>query len=188
MRNSDFIEIMKINKEEKIKNWIISTQEKHLPLSTKTLICFAGKLNTSFEEKEIKTKLRWAYRFLKRLGFTIRWVSHFGQVIPRGNNNIKAKFISDIIKARKDLEIPYDDNSRIINLDETSCFIDMYYDITIDFVGKKNFDIQTFGKEKYRVSILLAVTGDGIKLPSFVIIKGEEGKTIEKQQNDLFLC
>lgn len=32
----------------------------------------------------------------------------------------------------------------------------------------------------------MAITGDGYKLPSFVIVKGEEGKTIEKQLQDLY--
>lgn len=68
-------------------------------------------------------------------------------------------------------------------MDETPCFIDMYYDTTIDFSGNKNIEI---GKEKYRVSVILSISGDGIKLPPFVIIKGTEGKTIEKQMNDLY--
>ena len=71
-------------------------------------------------------------------------------------------------------------------MDETPCFIDMYYDTTIDFNGNKHIEIQTLGKEKYRLSVILSISGDGIKLPAFVIIKGEEGKTIEKQMNDLY--
>ena len=42
-------------------------------------------------------------------------------------------------------------------------------------------DIQTQGNEKYGVSLILAICGDNIKLPSFIIIKGEKRKTIEKQ-------
>ena len=71
-------------------------------------------------------------------------------------------------------------------MDETPCFLDMYYETTINFIGNKNVDIQTTGKEKYRISIILAITGDGYKLPIFVTVKGEEGKTIEKQLQDLY--
>lgn len=51
---------------------------------------------------------------------------------------------------------------------------------TIEFTGKKNVEILTSGREKYRVSVILAVTGDGYKLSPLVIFKGEEGKSIEK--------
>ena len=71
-------------------------------------------------------------------------------------------------------------------MDETPCFLDMYFDITIDFVGNRHVEIETMGKEKYRISVILAITGDGYKLPTFVIVKGEEGKTIEKQLQDLY--
>lgn len=39
--------------EETIRNWIISIRSKHIPLSTKSLVCFAGKINDSFEKKLI---------------------------------------------------------------------------------------------------------------------------------------
>ena len=71
-------------------------------------------------------------------------------------------------------------------MDETPCFIDMYYDTTIDFTGNKHIEIQTLVKEKYRLSVILSISGDGIKLPAFFIIKGEEGRTTEKQMNDLY--
>lgn len=65
-------------------------------------------------------------------------------------------------------------------MEETPIFIEMNYSTTIDFIGKKNVEYLTTRREHYRISIILSVTGDGYKLPPFVIIKGEEGKTIEK--------
>ena len=52
--------------------------------------------------------------------------------------------------------------------------------MTIEFTGKKNVEILTSGREKYRVSVILAVTGDGYKLSPLVIFRDEEGKSIEK--------
>ena len=71
-------------------------------------------------------------------------------------------------------------------MDEKPCFLDIYFDTTIDFVGNRHVEIETMGKEKYRISVILAITGDGYKLPTFVIVNGEEGKTIEKQLQDLY--
>ena len=57
----------------------------------------------------------------------------------------------------------------------------MGFDTTIDFIWKPNIDIQTSGREHYKLSIILAITGGGIKLRPLVIVKGESGKTIENE-------
>lgn len=71
-------------------------------------------------------------------------------------------------------------------MDEAPCFIDMYYDITRDFIGNKHFNKQTLGNEKQGLSLILAIFGDDIKILTLIIIKGEEGKTTEKQMQDLY--
>ena len=170
----------------KVKNWIIENRKKFLPISTKSLVSYVGTINDKFREKNIKVKLRWAYRFLKRNGFSIRRISHRGQFIPREHSEIKANFIKKVIEERKNLNIDYNDDFRIINMDETPCYLDMSFETTIDFTGNKNIDIKTDGREKYRISVILSVAGDGTKLPPLVIFKGEEGKTIEKSLNTLY--
>ena len=65
-------------------------------------------------------------------------------------------------------------------MDETACFLDMNSETTIKFRGKKNVEILTSGREKYRVSVILPVTGDGYKLSPLVIFKGEEEKALKK--------
>ena len=169
-----------------IKNWIIDCRKKYAPVSTKSLVCYAGSLNEDFKAKNLKVKLRWAYRYLKRNGFSIRRISHQGQFIPREHSVIKKKFINDIINRRKEINIEYDDNSRIINMDETPCYLDMNYETTIDFTGKKNVETLTNGKEQYRISVILSITGDGYKLPPLIIMKGEKGKTIENSFKNLW--
>ena len=100
--------------------------------------------------------------------------------MPKEIDKIKEKFISNIIEQRKNLEILNDKDFKIINMDETASFLDMKSDTTIEFTGEKNVEIITSWRGKYKVSVILAVTGDGYKLPPFVILKGEEGKSIEK--------
>ena len=72
---------------------------------------------------------------LRRL--RIRRISYIGQKIPKEIDKIKEKFISDIIEQRKNLEILFDEDFKIINMDETACFLDMNSDTTIEFTGKK---------------------------------------------------
>jgi biotin operon repressor len=147
--------------EFEISNWIIDCRKNYRPVSTKSVVSYASNLNEQFALKTINVKLRWAYRFLKRHGFAIRRVSHQGQTIPKAKSDLKSKFINEVIKIRKILNIPCDDNSRIINMDETPLFLEMNYPTTIDFIGKKNVEYLTTGREHYRISIILSVTGDG---------------------------
>ena len=74
------------------------------------------------------------------------------------------------------MNIPYDDNYTIINMDETPCSLEMGFETTIDFKGKKNIELISSGRESYRISIILSVVGIGYKLPPLLIIKGEPGK------------
>ena len=55
----------------------------------------------------------------------------------------------------------------------------MGFNTKIDFRGNKNIDIDTTGKENYKLTVLLTVCEDGTKLAPLIILKGEPGKTIE---------
>lgn len=57
--------------------------------------------------------------------------------MPKEIDKVKEKFILDTIEQRKNLEILYDESFKLINLDETACFLDMNSDTTIEFTGKK---------------------------------------------------
>ena len=71
-------------------------------------------------------------------------------------------------------------------MDETPCFMEIGFNTTIDFTGKKNIDIETSERDHYRISVILSITGNGYKFPPFIIIKGESGKTIEKELNKIW--
>lgn len=127
----------------------------------------------------------WCYRFIRRHGFSIRRIGHKGQTIPESFDKLQNSFIEEVIMKKKNLNIPYDDNCTIINMDETPVFLEMGFDTTLEFTGKKNVDILTSGREHYRISIMLAVVGNGYKLPPLLIIKAEPGKTVEKNLRSL---
>ena len=77
------------------------------------------------------------------------------------------------------MDILYDEDYRIINMDETPCNQERGKNSTIDLIGKKNIEIEKFGREQYRITIILSIAGDGKKLPPLLILKGQPGKTIE---------
>ena len=79
------------------------------------------------------------------------------------------------------MNIPYDDNYTIINMDETPCSLEMGFETTIDFKDRKNIELISLWRESYRISIILSFVGIGYKLPPLLIIKWESGKSIEKE-------
>ena len=148
--------------ENDIYNFIKENREKKKAIGAKSVICYAGKINPKFEEKSLKTKLMWCYRFIKRNGFSICRISHIGQSIPEDMNTLKDSFVKEVIVKRKKMNIPYDDDYTIINMDEISFYLEMGFDTTLEYTGKKNVDILSSGLNRYRVSVILAVVGNGL--------------------------
>ena len=54
---------------------------------------------------------------------------------------------------------------------ETPCCLDMNMDTTIDFIGNKHIEIINSSRDIYRITIILSICGNGLKLPPFIIIK-----------------
>ena len=100
-------------------------------------------------------------------------------------NKKEETFINEVIKHKKIMNIPHEDNNTTINMDETPCFLEMGFNTTLEFRGKKNVEILSSGREHYRISVLLSIVANGTKLPPFIIIKGESGKSIEKELRSL---
>ncbi|KAJ4426354.1 hypothetical protein ANN_27168 [Periplaneta americana] len=67
---------------------------------------------------------------------------------------------------------------QIGNADETPVFWDIPSNMTVDNKGAKSISLRTTGNEKQRITVMLAVTADGGKLPPYVILKR---KTMPKE-------
>ena len=58
-KNRNSGRIMPDTQEENICNFIIDWSEKNKAIGTKSIVCYAGKINAQFAENKIKTKLIW---------------------------------------------------------------------------------------------------------------------------------
>ena len=83
------------------------------------------------------------------------------------------------------MNITDDKLNLIINIDETPIYFEMPEQTTIELKGTKNVKISTFGNDKNRVSVILAIAGNGEKLAPMMIFKGQPGKTNEKKLQDI---
>lgn len=84
--------------------------------------------------------------------------------------------------------MPFQEKWLIISINETSFFKDMFKDKTKDFTGPENVIIKTDDREKYFLRVLLSLAGNRWKLLTPIVVKGEEGKTIEKNFRKLPYC
>jgi hypothetical protein len=60
---------------------------------------------------------------------------------------------------------------QIANADETAIFLDMPPNYMLEKKGVKEVLVKTTGCEKLRLTVMLAATADGRKLPSLLILK-----------------
>ncbi|CAI7746357.1 unnamed protein product [Closterium sp. NIES-54] len=65
----------------------------------------------------------------------------------------------------------------ILNADQTPLFLEMPAERTLEMKGARTVHVRSAGYEKERVTVMLAVTASGLKLPPYVVFKR---KTIPK--------
>jgi len=60
---------------------------------------------------------------------------------------------------------------QMANADEMAIYLDMLPNYTLEKKGVKEVLLETTGCEKLRLTVMLAATADGIKLPPLLILK-----------------
>ncbi|CAI7764858.1 unnamed protein product, partial [Closterium sp. NIES-53] len=61
----------------------------------------------------------------------------------------------------------------IVNADQTPLFLEMPAERTLEMKGARTVHVPTAGYEKERLTVMLAVTAGGMKLPPYVVFKRE---------------
>ena len=172
--------------EPQILQWIIYNRKLGISLTVRAIIGYLIFLNPDIGENKTYDALKhWCTRFLKRHSLVFRKAGHIGQPLPKKVNDVVNIFLRDIIRARENMNITDDKLNLIINIDETPIYFEMPEQTTIELKGTKNVKISTFGNDKNRVSVILAIAGNGEKLAPMMIFKGQPGKTNEKKLQDI---
>ena len=164
----------KISKYKNRKKGILVTTEN---IFQRILIIYSGS-NFNMRKHALYQRI---YRFIKRSNYSIRRGSNIGQMLPDNAFDLITDFLNEIYKKRK---ISYNkelDLDCIVNLDETAITLNMPPKNTIQNKGDKTVMIKTYGQDKERVSIILAVSALGSKLPPLLIFKRKKGGSIEKK-------
>lgn len=127
---------------------------------------------------EFKASRGWVQRYMKRAGFSLRRRTSVAQKLPQDYEEKLCSFQRYVINLRKKYDFLL---GQIGNADETPIFFDMPSNHTITKKGDRQVTIRTTGNEKSRITVMLACTADGRKLPPYVVLKR---KTLPK--NEIF--
>jgi len=63
-----------------------------------------------------------------------------------------------------------DERYRIVNMDDKGIFLEMGFNTTIYLKGNKNIEIDSFGREQYRKTVILLAAGNRTKLLPITIL------------------
>ena len=144
---------------------IIHEREQHHHVPCKLVQTWALEMASKAGLHECSASRGWLVKFLRRTNFSLRRTTTSGQTIPRDFILKVSNFIDYCAEQVQKFDLKPE---MIINMDETP----MPSARTIESVGAKTVPIKTTGHEKQRITVCLAVRGDGTKLPPFVVISG----------------
>lgn len=172
--------------EKEILYYILDVRRSGYSITTKAIIAYIYSLSDEYS-KYSYDRLRFMVRgLLEKYNLSIRKASHIGQPLPNDVDDLIYTFLFQVTRQRKILHINDFQLNRIINCDETCIFYENPSTNTIDIKGNKEVIINTEGNEDKKISVLLTIAGDGTKLPPYLIFKGKEEKSTEKdlQKNE----
>jgi hypothetical protein len=121
------------------------------------------RLKPELKEKNYHALNKLVYKLLKRNNYTIRRVTHIAQKVRENAISDLWQYLRTNINIRKELDI-YENINKIVNLEETPIWFEMYNKTTIDKIWNKTIKVKTFGSDKERLSVLLGILADWEKL------------------------
>ena len=164
--------------ENKLLEWVKTRRMAGVGVSTTDLRLKALVISRGMGSMlhNFKASVGWAQRFMLRHQLSVRRRTRIAQKMPSDFEEKLLHFQRFIITKRK---LNNYSLSQIGNADQTPLTFDIPYTQTVDFKGEKTVTIKTTGNEKNRFTIMLAITGDGKKLPPYVVFKR---KTFPKKE------
>ena len=163
--------------EKEVAEWITEKRKAGTGVSTNIIHLKAKSVAQKLGLEQFKASKCWCYRFMDRLGFSIRRRTTIAQKLPQDYEEKLIKFQHYVLAKRKehDFDLKY-----IGNADQTPLTFDIVTNSTVSAKGVKSVPILSTGHDKDRFTVMLACLGDGTKLPPYVVFKR---KTLPKNLN-----
>lgn len=162
--------------EMDLYNWLMNARSKGAPITAGIFLSYAGK------SSGLTLTRSWLKGFFHRFGLSLRKSGLIAPLtIVQGTHleaNLEIMWEScDALRNKYSIK-----NADIINLDEVPVWFDHANNLVIDKVGVDRARVRTNARDKLRVTAILAIRGDGAKLPPLMIFKslGKYPRIIEK--------
>lgn len=152
------------NLEIELKAWILEQRLLGFVVDGKSIKQQAAQI-AKRECLDFKASNGWFSRFLRRSNFVLRRITTSGRDLPNNSREIVLDFIN---KCR--YELVNTQRSSVINLDETSIYLDAKCNYTYDQVGAKRVPSTNSGNEKTRISVCFAASASGYKFKPLIIV------------------
>ena len=123
-----------------------------------------------------KASKGWVIRFMRQMGLALRRRMMICQKLPKDFEQKLLNYHWYITKLRKTGNFLM---GQMANTDETAIYLDMSPNYTLEQKGVKELLLKTTGCEKLHLTVMLAATADGRKLPPLLILKR---KTLPKSE------
>ncbi|CAI7887372.1 unnamed protein product [Closterium sp. NIES-54] len=161
--------------ERAVYRQFLSHRAKGLSVSVNMLQKWSAKyLKHRMPGVNWRASFRWSARFRARWHLARRVKTKMGQKLAA---DCKEKFESfwEFVRQMRTLhDYPLD---LIVNADQAPLFLEMPAERTIEMKGARTVHVRSAGYQKERVTVMLAVTAGGLKLPPYVVFKW---KTVPK--------
>ena len=133
------------------------------PIKPTSLISF---LRLSFVE-EFKASSSWCRRFMKRRNLVIRRISGSGRSFKPDTAKVTTDYLKEL---RSIIALHNFQPNEIINGDESSYYMDSVGSTSVATKGSRKVYAKSTGKEKVRISCLMAAAASGEKLPVLTVV------------------
>ncbi|EGZ27591.1 hypothetical protein PHYSODRAFT_261607 [Phytophthora sojae] len=175
--------------EQRLLEWIVNTRKnRYLCVSTNCLLLMHSKFAPAlFATRSRAASLMFIRRFLKRNRLTVRRITHKGRKKRSDMEEVANVFSHSILRTVEEDGILAhvngpDKYASVYNMDQTAVYIDMNGRTTVDFVGAQTVDVvQGSAINGFRVSVFLAASATGEKLPPFVVFAGVPGEPVSQE-------
>lgn len=164
--------------EEDLAEFVRQRRSQFLPVNAEPVQIKAREFahEAGVPRDSFKASRSWVQKFMRPAGFSLRRRTSTCQKLPAEYEEKLVEFQRYVMKMRRQRQYPV---GQIGNADETPIFLYIPAGYVIDELGTKEVRVRTTGNEKTRVTVMLACTADGHKLPPFLIFKR---KTLPKNE------
>ena len=160
--------------DKELKDYIVSLRDKNIGLSTKRFITYA-RAKAKKANLKLKFSRGWLQKFMKRHNFSLRKKSTTVHRPKEELDKLCSDYREKIHKTLFSAGTLYDID-HVVNVDETGVPRDSPPSITIERRGTKHVVIANSGKDKEKLTTILAITMTGKRLGQFIILKGKGKK------------